>query len=66
MSSQNSCGTRTTLSAGNTTVAFHSLELLERAGFSGVARLPYSLKVLLENLLRREDGSSVTSDDIET
>ena len=66
MLSQNSFGTRATLSAGDATVAFHSLELLERAGFSGVARLPYSLKILLENLLRREDGSSVTSDDIET
>ncbi len=66
MLSQNSFGTRTTLSAGGTAVAFHSLELLERAGFSGVARLPYSLKILLENLLRREDGTSVTSDDIET
>jgi aconitate hydratase len=53
------------LSVGDTTVAFHSLETLERGGFPAVARLPYSLKILLENLLRREDGRSVTADDIQ-
>ena len=65
MSSHNSFGTRTSLSVGDTTVAFHSLEALERAGFPRVATLPYSLKILLENLLRREDGQSVTPDDIQ-
>ena len=64
MSTENSFGTRTSLSVGDTTVAFHSLETLERGGFPAVARLPYSLKILLENLLRREDGRSVTADDI--
>ena len=63
--SHNSFGTRTALSVGDTTVSFHSLEALERAGFPNVARLPYSLKILLENLLRREDGQSVTRDDIQ-
>jgi len=40
------------------------LDALENAGFAGVARLPFSLKILLENLLRFEDGRSVTRDDI--
>ena len=65
MSTENSFGTRTSLSVGDTRVAFHSLETLERAGFPRVARLPYSLKILLENLLRREDGRSVTAEDIQ-
>jgi aconitate hydratase len=65
MSTENSFGTRTSLSVGDTRVAFHSLETLERAGFPSVARLPYSLKILLENLLRREDGRSVTAEDIQ-
>jgi aconitate hydratase len=65
MTTENSFGTRTSLSVGDTTVAFHSLETLERGGFPAVARLPYSLKILLENLLRREDGRSVTADDIQ-
>jgi aconitate hydratase len=50
---------------GSTTFDFFSLPALAaRAGFNGVDRLPYSLKILLENLLRREDGSSVTAKDI--
>ena len=60
----NSFGTLSTLSAGDATVSYHSLEALERAGFPRVSRLPYSLKVLLENLLRREDGRGVTADDV--
>ncbi len=60
----NTFGTLASLSAGDTTVSYYSLEALERAGFPRVARLPYSLKVLLENLLRREDGRSVTADDV--
>jgi len=46
------------------TYAFYSLAALERQGFPGVARLPYSLKILLENLLRHEDGAFVKRDDI--
>jgi aconitate hydratase len=38
---------------------------LEKAGFAGVNRLPYSIRVLLENLLRHEDGRTVKADDIE-
>ena len=62
----NSFGTRARLSAGGLNVDYFSLPMLERSGFPGVARLPYSLKILLENLLRKEDGSFVDGDDIRT
>lgn len=55
---------RKTLDAGGQTVAYYSLKAAEAAGLSGLARLPFSLKVLCENLLRFEDGKTVTSDDI--
>ncbi|MBA3297835.1 MAG: aconitate hydratase AcnA, partial [Acidobacteria bacterium] len=64
MASLNSFNTRTRLTAGGMTVDVFSLAALERAGFSGVARLPYSLKILLENLLRKEDGRFVDAADI--
>ena len=43
----------------------YSLPALADAGFPGVTRLPYSLKILLENMLRREDGRFVNPEDIE-
>ncbi len=58
----NSFVTRDSLSLNGQTYAFHSLRALPGAA---VSRLPYSLKILLENLLRHEDGSSVTRDDIQ-
>ena len=61
-----SFNTRTTLSIDGETVHLYSLPALERAGFPRVSRLPYSLKILLENLLRREDGAHVKADDIRT
>ena len=66
MASQNSFITRTRLSAGGSAFDFFSLPALERAGYGGVARLPYSLKILLENLLRCEDGRFVHADHIQT
>ena len=60
----NSYQTRTPLSVDGETFHIYSLPALERAGFPRVARLPYSLKILLENLLRREDGGHVKADDI--
>ena len=54
------------LSTGGGPLRFYSLPALEAAGYPGVARLPYSLKILLENMLRREDGRFVTARDIET
>src|SRR5687767_7812994 len=66
MASINSFNTRTQITAGGTTVDVFSPAALERAGFPEVARLPFSLKILLENLLRREDGRFVDADDIRT
>ena len=57
--------TRATLTVGNDTVSYYSLPALEKA-YPGVARLPYSLKILLENLLRREDEGFVKAADIRT
>ncbi len=56
--------TRTQIAAAGEQVTIYSLPALERAGFAQVAALPYSLKILLENLLRREDGGFVKADDI--
>ena len=64
MASLNSFNTRKQLTAGGSTVDVFSLTALERGGFPGVGRLPYSLKILLENLLRKEDGRFVDADDI--
>ena len=63
MPSLDSFKTRTFLSIGHDTVSIYSLPALE-AAFPGVARLPYSLKILLENLLRREDNGFVKAADI--
>jgi aconitate hydratase len=56
--------TRTPLAVGSDSVTIYSLSALERSGFPRVAKLPFSLKILLENLLRREDGGFVKADDI--
>jgi aconitate hydratase len=56
--------TRRTLDVNGTSYDYFSLQALEEAGITGASRLPYSLKVLLENLLRFEDNRSVTVDDI--
>src|SRR4051794_36383492 len=65
MSTVNSFGARTPLVVGGRTYQMFSLPALERAGFPEIARLPFSLKILLENLLRHEDGRFVKSSDIE-
>jgi aconitate hydratase len=56
--------TRTDLLVDGQPVQIYSLPALEKAGFPGVSRLPYSMKILLENLLRREDNAFVRADDI--
>jgi aconitate hydratase len=48
MASLNSFGTRTEIRVGGQPVQIYSLPALEKAGFPGVARLPYSMKILLE------------------
>ncbi|MEH6951702.1 aconitate hydratase AcnA [Nitrobacter sp. NHB1] len=53
-----------TLKVGGKTYAYYSLPAAEKNGLKGISRLPYSMKVLLENLLRNEDGRSVTKEDI--
>ena len=57
----NSFSTKHSLACGGRNYSYHRLPSLADGAAS---RLPYSLKILLENLLRHEDGSSVTSDDI--
>ena len=55
---------RRTLKVGKHEYEYFDLKVAEREGLHGVGSLPFSLKVLLENLLRHEDGRTVTSDDI--
>jgi aconitate hydratase len=54
-----------TLKVGSKTYAYYSLPVAEKNGLKGISRLPFSMKVLLENLLRNEDGRSVTKADIQ-
>ncbi len=61
---QDSLNTRRTLDVGGHSYDYFSLAAAESAGLGDISRLPYSLKVLLENLLRYEDGESVTVADI--
>src|SRR5436309_11116408 len=65
MRSADSFGTRTTLSTTAGAVTIYSLIALEKRGFPGIARLPFSLKILLENLMRNEDGRFVKQADID-
>jgi aconitate hydratase len=60
----NSYASRATLKCGNRSYTIYRLPALEARGFN-LSRLPFSLKILLENLLRREDGVNVTAADIE-
>jgi aconitate hydratase len=60
----NSFDSKSTLTSGNRTYTFFRLPALTARGFN-LSRLPFSLKILLENLLRREDGVNVTAADIE-
>jgi aconitate hydratase len=64
MASIDSLKTRRELTAGGKTYHYYSLRAAEEAGLGGISRLPVSLKVLLENLLRFEDGVSVGADDL--
>ena len=62
--SQDSFKSRKTLKVGDKTYVYYSLPDAEANGLAGISRLPYSMKVLLENLLRNENGRSVTKDDM--
>jgi aconitate hydratase len=65
MPSIDSLQTRKDLKVGSKTYQYYSLPAAEAAGLTGVSRLPVSMKVLLENLLRNEDGDSVKKADLE-
>jgi len=56
---------RTFTTPGGRTAVMYDTAALTRRGIGRVERLPYSIRLLLENLLRYEDGTSVTADDIE-
>src|SRR5579875_2697198 len=62
--SLDSFGSSSQLKSGSRSYEYYRLSALEKKGVT-LNRLPYSLRILLENLLRHEDGKSVTADDIE-
>src|SRR5581483_3260370 len=65
MEKTNSFGAATTLRVRDQAYKIYSLEALEKAHVAAIARIPYCIKVLLENLLRFEDGRTVRHTDIE-
>ncbi len=54
-----------TLKVGTKSYIYYSLPAAEKNGLKGISRLPFSMKVLLENLLRNEDGRSVSKEDLQ-
>jgi aconitate hydratase len=60
----NTFNSQSILKVGNTEFDYFSLESAEKAGAGPISKLPFSLKVMLENLLRFEDGQTVTAEDI--
>jgi len=65
MPSIDSLKTHRQLTVGDKTYSYYSLPAAEAAGLEGVSRLPVSMKVLLENLLRNEDGVTTRKEDLE-
>ena len=59
-----SAKTKKTLTVGDQTVAYYSIPAAEAAGLGSFSKLPAALKVVLENMLRFEDGKTVSVDDI--
>jgi aconitate hydratase len=64
MPQSNSFGAASTLTVGGTQYRYYALEALEKRG-ANISRIPYSIKILLENLLRTENGATVKPSDIE-
>jgi len=64
MTSLDSFKCRKTLKVGGKSYIYYSLPAAEKNGLKGISKLPYSMKVLLENLLRHEDGRTVTKADL--
>jgi len=65
MASNNSFGALKTITAGGKTYSIYSLRALEAKGVTKLARLPYSIRVLLENIVRNEDGVNFKAGDAE-
>jgi len=65
MASLDSFKSRKTLTVGAKSYEIYSLKSAEKNGLAGVSQLPFSLKIVLENLLRNEDGRAVRKEDIE-
>src|SRR5690349_9870361 len=64
MGSLDSFSCRRVLEVGGESYHYYSLPEAEKNGLAGLSRLPFSIKILLENLLRFEDGATVTKGDI--
>jgi len=64
MTQSNSFGAASTLTVGGSQYRYYALEALQKRGVN-VSRIPYSIKILLENLLRTENGATVKASDIE-
>ena len=64
MSLLNSFGSKVTLKIAGKDYTIYRLRALQECGVAKVLKLPYSIRVLLENLLRTEDGADITADDI--
>ncbi|PYS08836.1 MAG: aconitate hydratase AcnA [Acidobacteria bacterium] len=62
----NTFNSQSTLKVGSAEYEYFSLEKAEKSGAGSVSKLPFSLKVMLENLLRFEDGQTVSADDVPT
>src|SRR5438270_12781285 len=65
ISARNSFGTHDKLNVGAQSFDIYRLEILEQKNVAQLGNLPFSLRILLENLLRFEDGRSVHADDIQ-
>jgi aconitate hydratase len=61
---QDTAKARKTLTAGKQSIAYYSIPAAQAAGLGDFSNLPAALKVVLENMLRFEDGKTVTIDDI--
>ncbi|MDP3286029.1 MAG: aconitate hydratase AcnA, partial [Desulfobacterales bacterium] len=63
---KNSFNTRTSFSAGNQTYTYFSLSKLADAGFRNIPKMPFCIRILIENLLRNENGFLFAAKDIES
>ena len=57
-------GARTTLQGASDSIIYYQLDALTKRGITGLERLPFTVKIILENLLRHAGGELVTEDDV--